>query len=447
MHQQNARGGVVVRYTIFGIGEGIRCDLERQFWALHSTSDIIVDASVSARNKGVRPGMSKKAAKSLIPELELVLEEEHVTGSLQKVLYRVSRYTPWIQKVNEDSFLFQIPGDRPPMKEVRRILEDMEQVLGPEQRLQIAMAETPYMARTIVEWSRVEKVPDVLYFRVDGDLWLISPSIASELHQKVGFSILGWLGELPIPAFWIAPPEARERLMSLGVHRLKELAHIPTSYLERQFGKSALHWLAWLEQLPRGMVQINFPPDETIFEWMPDAGDEAPVQVLEEILSKLTGEMAEVLQQRRVGALRLTLQWETERSITKVERKFKQPVFENEVILSGILAELRNERDWAEKKEHESGVRVRQGRQLSRVCFTANRLQPLVSAQMQLPDSSSAQKQMVSTNLHRVVRHVNRKFPGGLQMGIHPTFRELRLQAVLSASGAEFHLNSRRMGL
>lgn len=464
-----------MRFTSYCVGEGVRSVSEKVFWATHTPAGMVTDASVSARAKGLRPGLTTRAAKAMIPEVECVLETGELPDAMGNVLQIVSEGTPWIERIGKDNFYFQVPGNRPPMREIRSILARTDQLLTTEQRIQVGMAETPHLARTLVEWNRLERVPEALYWRVGRQIWLVSPGVAATVHGKPQHESLTWLGQLPVLAFWIVPVAVRERLVSLGVYRLNELKTIPVTYLKRQFGLESLNWLEWLKQLPKGSLQINYPLQQSIVQWASDIGDEASVSALTEIVEGLAVRMERVLLQRSMGTLRLTLEWETERGADRFERAVKYPIADTDALLATVEAGLQEiEVNRFGRSERGTG-RTFNGRVLERVRLIAQDLQALAAVQQRLPEwvmqstrpgakpQANSSQQLArfgqlrrgavfperrasrgdageDANLPRLVRHVNRKFPGALQLGLRPTFRELRLQAVRSAGGTEFSL-------
>jgi len=415
-----------MRFTSYCVGEGVRSVSTHVLWATHSTVGVVTDASITARARGVHPGLSTRAAKAMVPELECILETEELANVMDNVVQIIAAGTPWIERIESDTLYFQLPGKQPPMREVRSILASVDQLLSKEQCIRIGMAETPYLARTLVEWHRVERVPEALYWRVGRQTWLVSPGIAAMIHGKSQHPSLAWLSQLPILAFWRVPIEVRERLVSLGVYRLEGLRTIPQAYLKRQFGLESLEWLEWLNRLPQGSIQINYPRQQSAVQWTSDIGEAAPVSAFHEILAGLAERLERLLLKQSMGALKLSLEWETERGIGCFQRAFKHPVVDKEALFSAVEAERVN------------------GRRLGSVQLIAEDLQVLVAVQQRLPEwlvRSRGSRGMAKevANLPRLVRHVNRKFPGALQMGIQPTFRELRLQAARSGT-TEFSL-------
>ncbi len=419
MHQHewiHSRGGRGVRYTLFAQAEGVRSTVVEQFWATESSDGYVTDASLSASKRGVRRGMPIRTAKALIPELISIEEVDGVPPGLEKILSTVLAFTPWIEVTGKDAFYFQLAGTRPPLQEIRRLLERVNRELTEEQRIQVGLAELPKLARAVVEWNKVEHVPDAMYWRVGRQLWLVAPSLAQMVTGRQ-CSKSDWVLEMPISAFWDAPLGARERLLSLGVYRLSELCTVPISYLKRQFGEEALAWQQFHRSVPQ-RLRVNYPSRKLTKEWVADLGDEVPGALISDLVRDLVNQLAEDLRKSELGALKLGLAWKSSRGTGSFERTVKQPVYQPEYIIAAVESGLF-------ECNFECNVE-----ELSFVQLYALDIQPLVSMQLALSEQRPEEKRG-TVDIVRVVRHVNRKFPDALRMGIRPSFRELRLQAVL----------------
>lgn len=417
-----------MRFTLFVVGEGVRSTACDAMWATHTADGQITDASLSARKKGVRSGMTVRSAQALVQGLRCELEGASNQDGMEAILRALVEATPWVERIGPDTCLVQVSGLRPPMREIRGLIEQIRLRLHEEQRILVGMASTPHLARTLVAWSRIERVPDALYWRVERHPWLIAPDIAATL-QGASFPMLPWLSRLPIPAFWPLSEKERTRLFALGIYRLGDLSSLPKSYLIRQFGREALLWIRWLDTLPTGALRVNYPHPACTDEWLADVMEAVDGRQMAEIVRQVAGNVSESLRQSGLGTLRLVLEWESETTSGSYEHTFKEPVASQEALLAGL----------------QPGLQLDVTEKLTAVRLMATRLQTLVSVQLPLhlevsrveisrADTSHARMNGAEDgqahHLQRIVRHLNRKFPGGLRYGIRPSFRELRLQAV-----------------
>lgn len=413
-----------MRFTLFAAAQGVQSDLAVPFWATESSSGVVTDASLSARRRGVRPGMLMRTAKALIPELTGTEETDGLPKALDKILRTVLKFTPWIEVIDKSAFYFQIPSERPPLQEVKQILNIINQQLTEEQSVQVGFARTSKLARALVEWNQVERVPGALYWRVGRQLWLVAPSLARIVSGKADVTKMGnqgmesenWILEMPIPAFWDAPANVRDRLMSLGVYRISELAKVPVSYLKRQFGEASLAWTEF-SHLGSERLRVNYPPQKFVKEWVSSLGEEVPGERIAHIIEDLAQGLANELRRSGLGALRIGVLWKSDR----YERAIKRPAYQAEQIIAAV----------------EPGYQACQVDELSYVQLYAADIHPLTSVQVALSEGRPEEKKE-TVDVLRVVRHVNHKFPDAIQRGLRPSFRELRLQAVMEGREAGF---------
>lgn len=407
-----------VRFTLYGEAEGVLGSAKETHWATVAQG-VVTDASVSARTQGVLPGISAKAAKALVPGIVLEDEPDEPTSVMRAVWERLWASSPWLETVGERAFLLQIPGRTPPLREVRNLLLSLEEQLSEEQRIRAGLAENPFLARALVEWSRVERVPAALYYKVGRQQWLLSPSLAAWLQKGGPYAPVGtWVHNLPLTALWTLPSESKDRLLKLGVSRLGQLEQIPKPHLFRHFGKEVLLWLRMLDQEPGGTVRVNYPPLQRKKVWIAPLGEQVEVAHMEELLQSLTGELAVELQQAACGALNVRMDWESDVAEGSFERVTKKPAYTAEALQAAL---------WP-------GLDAFRGSALRRLEVSVADIRPLQSVQSSFAIKNGAfvpSEEVSRNDLSRLLYHVNRKFPKGLQVGLRPTFRELRLNAVL----------------
>lgn len=406
-----------VRYALFGRAEGIRCESTATYWA-SVQSETVTDATLSARAKGIRPGLSQRAAQALLPELEIHLEHDEPTAAMQVLWHTLYSVSPWLETVGHDAFYLQIPGHAPPLREVRDLLHEIDTLWGTEQRVRVGLAETPFLARALVAWSELCRVPGALYRKAGRQQLIISPGLGAQ--RQAGEQ--GWFVQLPVRAMWMLPEGERDRLLALGVRRWIDLQSIPFKLLRRHFGKQAHLWLTDLTQLTRGDVHVNYPPTVHCASWTAGVGEDAPSHQGSLILTEVVSKLAADLRRTGIGALKLRLRWETEHQTEEVVRVMKQPVIRSDVILAQLQPALSGVNGSLQKLEvFAEDIRPANTEQL---LFTVHR-------NWLVPQQTIAQGEVES-----VLRQVNRKYPRKLQIGLRPSFRDMRLQAVLDGEAA-----------
>ncbi len=412
-----------MRFSFFGQGEGMHSDCDQRLWA--SVRDgIVTDASVSARKRGVGPGMTAASAEALVPGITLCGKDVLATCAITRVWNTIWSYTPWLETVNEDSCWFQIPGDDPPLREARELLLNISQQLGEERRLRVGMAENPFLARALVAWSRLERVPNALYRKVGAEEWLISPGLAENRaspRRRVSGSVEAkkWFLRMPIRALWVLDPAVRDALIRLGIERLQDLVSVPSAQLQRHFGKESLLWARFLEQPAGGRLRVNYPPMDRREMWAATVDEPAAVDALQSIVQMLIQPISADLEKNGTGALKVGLRWGTDSHQGEYERTARRPLVSSDSLFAQLAP----------------GFADCKGRSLELVEVFVEDLRPLSAIQtsfivhegMLLPTQSIERDE-----LRKVIHQVNRKYPHVLNLGIRPRFRELRLSVAES---------------
>lgn len=426
-----------MRYSLFGRGDGVRVSCTHTLWA-STTREVVTDASVSARKRGIRVGMTRATVQALVPDVVLLREEEesqlpvnHVMESIWALLWR---FSPWLETHDLDAFSLQVSGQAPPLREVRSLLQKVDALLTDEQRLRVGFAATPFLARALVEWSFFEPVSGALYRKAGRQQLILAPdtalAVASGAHSgkarthAVAATPGQWLEDMPVAALWLIPEHTREALLQLGMRRLRDLQTAGPGRLCRHFGKKALVWLSWLEPQQQS-VRVNYPPPQWQEVWRAEIGETVSRDLLWAVTEPLAAALSLRLARAELGALAVGLTWHTEAGEGGFERAAKRPLWREDA----ILAQLRSELEHTLKTD--AAVRLK-GR-LESVRVYAKELRPLSGTQLAFEVRNGALEvaRPAGEDVVRVVRQVNRRYPNGLCIGMRPGFRELRLQAVL----------------
>jgi hypothetical protein len=437
-----------MRYTLFGRGEGVRVDCDHPQWACVD-GDRVSDATVSARLQGVRPGISAGAAQALVPGIVLCEDEPSSSQTIETVWRMLWDHTPWLETVGKDSFILQVAGPRPPLREVRDILLRIDQELPVQSRFRVGFAETPRLARALVEWSECScgRIPGAGYYTVGRQQLIVSPGLA--VHGTTRKPVLQrssqtrpveartaeerttqtraaeappWILNLPIQALWMLPQQTRDTLSRLGVHRLADLLTLPEADLINHFGRESLLWKQWFAESPPGRICVNYPPLQHRQVWQARAGETMHPGQLPELLKTLLTPIAVELNRAGAGALRLGLVWQSERGEARFERIAKAPVHR----LDSLVAQLAEGVDACVRTAVETGG-------LERMEVYVADLRPFASSQsafvlkngLLLPATD-----VVKEEVGELLTQVNGRFPDKLRLGMRGAFRELRWRAV-----------------
>lgn len=405
-----------MRFCLFGKVEGIHSDSPQTLWASVKDAEV-TDASVSARKRGVRPGMTETSAKALVPELQICPKEAQPTEGMQRVWKTLWSHTPWLQTLGDDSFWIQLPAEASSFQETKQLLLQLDEVLGNERRIRLGMAESPLLARAIVAWSRLERVPDALYRRVGQQQWIISPGLWSTARSESLVGSSDWIQRLPIQSLWMLDEAIRAKLLQLGIQRFMDLTAIQNKELEHHFGKEARLWKHLNAQFWGGQLMVNYPPLDARVSWCSSVGEAVPVEAVYPLLEALVQSLSSDLERQGIGALRVGMAWTTDVGAGQEERLAKRPL----VQATALLVPL-------------SQVAKRcQGRLLEQLEVWVTDLRPLHAVQtsfvlhgtLLLPFDSLSKDE-----LKKVLSQVNRKYPRSVWVGVRPRFRELRLEAL-----------------
>lgn len=431
-----------MRFFLFGRGEGVRADCMASLWA-SVRDDKVTDASVSARKQGIRPGMKAKSAQALTPFLILCEDSEREGPSelVKRVWQLLWTFSPWLETISDHAFLLQIPGVQPPLREVRDLMLRLQALFTTEQRFRLGLAENPFLAKSLVAWSGMERVRDASYFKVREQELLVSPGLSPwvketfERKQRENTTVsTQWVRQLPLASLWLLPESTRSALWELGLRRLEDLETVAPQTLQQRFGKPALTWLQWLNQSPGGRVRVNYPPEKFACVWKSSVDERLLPEFYSLKLTSLTEALARDLERTGTGALKVGMEWLSEQGKQCFERAVKRPAYQ----LDFLLAQL------------QPGLELLPACGIEQLKVYVESLQPLTPVQLSLwHESENVTRTATCENqrerfgkglqereekrkreVERLLHQVNHKFPNGLQIGVRPTFRELRLQAL-----------------
>lgn len=401
----------MLRYTLYGIGEGIRVQTDESLWASHQ-SGLITDASLSARQLAVKPGIAIKAALSLVPGLRLIEEEAATVRPVRRVWEQLYQFSPWMQTVDWHGFYLQVTGRTPPFEELREIAQALDELLTPEQRFRIGFAENPFLARALVEWSRCDRIPRAAYRRFGREQVIVSPALARGERN--------WLSAMPLHPLWIIPKPVKEQLHTLGVYTVEQLLALPGTMLRRRFGKEALVWLQSLAQ-QSDRLAVNYPPATRTAAWIAKQADALEILQIPHVLDGFAQELSHHLVCAGEGAMRVTLRWTSlDGKQDQYTRVAKHPIVRADFLLAQLLPACTQITE-----------------QVTELSLLLDGIRPLATEQLSFDltesasDDSSSYKQ---NSIARTLLQINGKMPGSLMLGMRPTYRELRHHLTVGGS-------------
>ncbi|GLG00058.1 hypothetical protein Alches_00970 [Alicyclobacillus hesperidum subsp. aegles] len=402
-----------MKFTLYGEGQGLSVDLDRPFVTV--TQNRVADVSISAKKAGVQIGCSVAQAKALIPGVHVVgsVGESRALTSVYQVLWDAS---PFVRTLPQQfAFFVQLPSGHPPLTEVRSICRRFDDVLSCEQRVRVGLAEHPFAAEALVCWSRIERVPNALYYRVGRQQLLISPAIARMLEGSE--PIFDWTRGLPIAVVSAIPEPCRNELIHLGVHRLQDLDEITDEMLVSRFGTEALSWRRIGKRIRYGLIVADAPPGEHLAIWRSPLGEPMPESGWDSVLELLAAQLCQRVVRSDSGIRRIALRWQTNAGSGEWIKTFKRPVYQAHT----VVVQLQGWRDhalgcWLEEMELEA--------------VDVQLLPTVQSGFLLFGEGDEPVRVVAKTKLQSVREQLVHKFPK-IQIGLVPDFRELRLAAVL----------------
>jgi len=247
---------------------------------------VVSSASYAARQSGVHSAMPSARALRLCPDAVLV----HPRLSLYReysarVMALLEKYTPLLEQLSIDEAFLDV-------------------------------------TRSGSRWSSTPELAQKLQARIEQKLGLsaslgvaankLVAKIASALEKPHGLVVVrpgeeaAFLAPLPVERLWGVGPVAASQLHALGVRTIGELAALPASYLEQQFGEHGRR----LAQHARGIDQRPVEPQtvrKSISQESTFARDVADSGAVERELLHLSEGVARQLRHRGLFARTVTL--------------------------------------------------------------------------------------------------------------------------------------------
>ncbi|MHB8856212.1 MAG: DNA polymerase IV [Bellilinea sp.] len=186
------------------------------------TRGVIASCSYAARMCGVRSAMPTSRALRLCPELILVSGEHgRYSEYSRKVMAILGRYSGLIEQVSIDEAFLDVSDLARPGVEIAR---DIQQAIRQELDLpcSLGIASNKLVAKIATDAGKA------------GHRGVTPPCAILEVPAG---GEADFLAPMPVQALWGVGPKTAERLKSLGIHTIGDLARQPEQNLEKLFGK------------------------------------------------------------------------------------------------------------------------------------------------------------------------------------------------------------------
>jgi len=186
------------------------------------TRGVIASCSYAARMCGVRSAMPTSRALRLCPSLILISGEHgHYSEYSKKVMAILGRYSGLIEQVSIDEAFLDVSDLARPGVEIAR---DIQQAIRQELDLpcSLGIASNKLVAKIATDAGKA------------GHRGITPPCAILEVPAG---GEADFLAPMPVQALWGVGPKTAERLNSLGIHTIGDLAREPDLNLVKLFGK------------------------------------------------------------------------------------------------------------------------------------------------------------------------------------------------------------------
>lgn len=189
---------------------------------------VVLSATYEARALGVHSAMPMSRARRIAPDA-IVIEPHHeryaeVSAGVMAIFHSI---TPLVEPLSLDEAFLDVSGARRRLGSPTSIAELIRARVYDEQRITCSVGVAP--TKFVAKLASTQIKPD-------GLLVVPADKITAFLHP------------LPVGALWGVGERTEERLVSLGLRTVGDIAHTPVDTLIRAVGQAAgqrLHDLAW----------------------------------------------------------------------------------------------------------------------------------------------------------------------------------------------------------
>ncbi len=189
---------------------------------------VVLSATYEARALGVHSAMPMSRARRLAPDAIVIEPSHHRYAEVSAgVMALFASITPLVEPLSLDEAFLDVSGARRRLGSPKAIAELIRARVYDEQRITCSVGVAP--SKFVAKLASTQIKPDGL---------LVVPA------DKV----ISFLHPLPVGALWGVGERTEERLVSLGLRTVGDIANTPVETLTRALGQAAggrLHDLAW----------------------------------------------------------------------------------------------------------------------------------------------------------------------------------------------------------
>ncbi|MFM7596768.1 MAG: DNA polymerase IV [Actinomycetota bacterium] len=189
---------------------------------------VVLSATYEARAMGVHSAMPMSRARRIAPDAIVIEPSHHRYAEVSAgVMALFNSITPLVEPLSLDEAFLDVSGALRRLGSPTAIAELIRARVYDEQRITCSVGVAP--TKFVAKLASTQAKPD-------GLLVVPADAVTSFLHP------------LPVAALWGVGERTEERLVSLGLRTVGDLAHTPVDTLIRALGQASgqrLHDLAW----------------------------------------------------------------------------------------------------------------------------------------------------------------------------------------------------------
>ncbi len=293
------------------------------------TRGVVASCSYPARKFGVHSAMPTGQALRLCPELILVQHRHHVYSQVsEKVMQRLRDLTPQIEQISIDE-AFVDASDIP--DDIEQIARGLQKRIRDELDLPCSLgaAGNKLVAKIA---NDVGKAAARGQGKPPNAITIVPPG------QEAAF-----LAPLPVESLWGVGPKTAQRLQSIGVFTIGDLAQKPLVELAGLFGKLGQEFSLHARGIDERPI-VTFHEPKSVSRETTFARDVANREQLVAVLKDLSASVSRnLVREQRFGAtIKLKLRWPDFTTLTR-QSTLAQPTDEAEIIFAAALALFESE--------------------------------------------------------------------------------------------------------
>ena len=258
---------------------------------------VVLDANALARQRGVRLGMEVRQAKAVVSECVVQNWEPELYQPRRNAWLDVcTNFTGVIEPIDQHIAALDLSGHPNPLDVTEQIVRDL-----------------------------VSKTKLNVHYGAAPSVWIAKLAADREDLGRAIASPTQFLSKLPVADLLPASEESRNRLTFLGYRTIGEIANLPLSTLQGQFGEEALIILAAAQGRHFQPVHALYPLD-SLHECLIFDGAVEVWEAVDEGLRSLADRIGRRLTEKNMQGSKLTIKIDMEeRTLTK-ERRFTKPI-------------------------------------------------------------------------------------------------------------------------